>query len=58
MKKQFRITWTHEVIIEAETKEQAQKIWESISLGKLDKEVADGEIYSHDFVFENENYEV
>jgi translation elongation factor EF-Ts len=57
MKKQFRITWTHEVIIEAETKEQAQKIWESISLGKLDQEVADGEIYSHDFVFENENYD-
>ena len=61
MKKQFRKTYRHEVIIEAETKEEAQQIWESISLGKLDQEVADGEIYSHEFVenvsFEDENYD-
>ena len=62
MKKQlFRITYRHEVIIEAKTKEEAQQIWESISLGKLDQEVADGEIYSHEFVenvsFEDENYD-
>ena len=50
MKKQFRKTWRHEVIIEAETKEEAKAIWEHINLGKLDAEVADGEIYSHEFV--------
>ena len=56
MKKQFRKTYRHEVIIEAETNEEAQQIWESISLGKLDQEVADGEIYSHEFV-ENVSFE-
>lgn len=59
-KRQFRKTWRHEVIIEAETKEEAQKIWEAIALGKLDQEVAEGEVYSHEFVenvsFEYENY--
>jgi translation elongation factor EF-Ts len=62
MKKQFRKTYRHEVIIEAETNEEAQQIWESIALGKLDQEVADGGIYSHEFVenvsFEDENYDV
>ena len=62
MKKIFRKTYRYEVIIEAETNEEAQQIWESISLGKLDQEVADGEIYSHEFVenvsFEDENYDV
>jgi len=60
MKKIFRKTYRYEVIIEAETNEEAQQIWESISLGKLDQEVADGKIYSHEFVedvsFEDENY--
>ena len=60
MKKIFRKTYRYEVIIEAETNEEAQHIWESISLGKLDQEVADGEIYSHEYVenvsFEDENY--
>ena len=60
MKKIFRKTYRYEVIIEAETNEEAQQIWESISLGKLDQEVADGEIFSHEFVedvsFEDENY--
>ena len=46
----FRKTWRHEVIIDAKTKEEAKTIWEHISLGKLDREVADGEIYSHEFV--------
>ena len=50
MKKQFRKTWRHEIIIEAETKEEADKIWENISLGKLDQGVSDGKIYSHEFV--------
>ena len=61
MKKIFRKTYRYEVIIEAETNEEAQQIWESISLGKLDQEVADGEIFSHEFVedvsFEDENYD-
>jgi hypothetical protein len=61
MKKQFRKTWRHEVIIEAKTAEQAKLIFESINLGQLDREVADGEIYSHEFVenvsFEDENYD-
>ena len=61
MKKQFRKTWRHEVVIEAETVEEAKSIFESINLGKLDMEVADGEIYSHEFVesvsFEDENYD-
>ena len=56
----FRKTWRHEVEIEADTKHDAQQIWESISLGKLDKELADGEIVSHEFVesisFEDEEY--
>ena len=61
MKKKFRKTWRHEIIVEATTKEEAQQIWEGISLGKLDREVADGEICSHEFVenvsFEDENYD-
>tara|TARA_R110002167_G_C12524675_1_gene638533 strand:+ start:119 stop:310 length:192 start_codon:yes stop_codon:yes gene_type:complete len=61
MKKIFRKTYRYEVIIEAETNEEAQQIWESISLGNLDQEVADGKIYSHEFVenfsFEDENYD-
>jgi translation elongation factor EF-Ts len=60
MKKQFIKSWRHEVVIEAKTKEEAKSIWESINLGKLDKEVADGEIYSHEFVenvsFVDEDY--
>ena len=50
MKTQFRVTYRHEVIIEAETSEEAQLIWQGLDLGKLDREVADGEIYSHEYV--------
>ena len=50
MKKQFRKTWRQEVIIEARTSAEAEEIWENISLGRLDKEAADGKIYSHEFV--------
>lgn len=57
---QFRITWRHEIFIEAETPQEARDIWGSVDLGKLDKEVADGEIYSHEYVeavsFEDEDY--
>jgi hypothetical protein len=60
MKKQFRKTWRHEIVIEAETVEEATSIFESINLGKLDKEVSNGKIYSHEFIesvsFEDENY--
>lgn len=60
MKKQFRVTYRHEVFIEAETSEEAQLIWQSLDLGKLDQEVADGEISSHDYVeavsFEDDEY--
>jgi hypothetical protein len=59
-KQRFRKTWRHEVIIEAETAEEANQIWENINLGQLDREVADGEIYSHEFVekvsFEDHDY--
>ncbi len=50
MENKFRVTWRHELFIDAKTKEEAKQIWESISLGKLDQEVADGEIYTHGFV--------
>ncbi len=50
MKTQFRVTYRHEVIIEAETSEEAQLIWQGLDLGKLDKAVADGEIHSHEYV--------
>ena len=50
MKAQFRITYRHEITIEAETSEEAQLIWQGLDLGKLDKAVADGEIHSHDYV--------
>lgn len=53
---QFRRTWRHEVYIEADTPEQAERIWQSINLGQLDREVADGEIYSHSHV-ENISFE-
>ena len=59
--KTFRVTWRHEVIIEAKTAREAREVWAHISLGQLDREVADGEIYSHEFVervsFEDENYD-
>ena len=59
MKTQFRVTYRHEIIIEAETSEEAQLIWQGLDLGKLDKAVADGEIHSHDYVesvsFEDED---
>tara|TARA_R110000772_G_scaffold15512_1_gene44965 strand:- start:3654 stop:3848 length:195 start_codon:yes stop_codon:yes gene_type:complete len=56
----FRITWRHEVNLQAETKEEAKQLWEALSLGQLNREVADGEITSHEFVeqvsFEDEEY--
>ena len=58
--KTFRRTWRHEIIIEAETKDQARQIWEDINLGDLNRELEDGEILSHGFVenvsFEDDEY--
>lgn len=60
MKQHFRKTWRHEVIIEAETAEEAKSIWEMIDLGNLDMAVTNGEIVSHEFVqnisFEDQDY--
>lgn len=57
---QFRITWRHEVIIEAETPQEARDIWEQTRLGSLDHEESVGYIIQHDFVeevsFEDEDY--
>ena len=35
----FRITWRHEVFIEANNPVEAKQIWEGLNLGNLDKEV-------------------
>ena len=60
MKKTYRVTWRHELIIEAQSGEQAKEKCELITLGKLDQEVADGKICSHEYIekvsFEDENY--
>ena len=57
---QFRMTWRHEVIIEAETPQEARDIWEQTRLGSLDHEESVGHIIHHDFVekvsFEDEDY--
>lgn len=50
MTKQFTKTWRHEVVIEAETAEDARLIWEDLSLGNLDQKVADGVVVFHGFV--------
>lgn len=59
-KEQFRITWRHEVIIEAKTPQEAREKWEQVRLGSLDSEECSDVIHSHDFVeevsFEDEDY--
>jgi len=56
----FRVTWRHEVYIEAHNSKQALEIWEDLNLGKLDKECKTGVIEDHNYVetisFEDENY--
>ena len=58
--KQFRKTWRHEVIIEAKNPKEAKQIWENIDLGKLNREVDNKKISSHEWVedscFEDEDY--
>jgi hypothetical protein len=56
----FRKTWRHEVIIEANSAEEAKVKWEELNLGNLDQEVKDKSAFSHDFIenvsFEDEEY--
>lgn len=47
---QFRITWRHEVIIEAKSIDEARSNWQLLNLGNLDQEQTDKEIVSHEFV--------
>lgn len=39
---QYRITFRHEVFIEADSEEDAQDLWEHIDLGALDLELSTG----------------
>ncbi len=52
MAKQIRITWRHEVIINADSIEEAKIKWETIDFGALHLEQENNEIYSHEFVEE------
>lgn len=58
--KEFKKTWRHEIIIKANSKEEAKEIWQNIELGNLDKEVDNKKIFSHQFIesisFQDENY--
>ena len=38
----YRITFRHEVFIEADSEEEAQDLWERIDLGALDLELSAG----------------
>lgn len=49
-KKQFNVEWRHLVIIEAETEEEAEKIFAGLNLGQLDQYDEDGEIYHHEWI--------
>ena len=39
---QYRITYRHEVFIEADSEQEAQDLWERIDLGRLDDELSAG----------------
>ena len=60
----FRITWRHEIVIEAETKEDAKLAWCTTDLGNLDYytliKQKNGAVISHEFIemvsFEDEKY--
>jgi hypothetical protein len=47
---QIRITYRSEIILNAETKEEAQAIFEDLNLDNLEKEHEDGKILTSDFV--------
>lgn len=57
----YRKTWRHEVIIEADSVDEAKNIWGTLNLGKLDNSIKKGGIVYHEFVenvsFEDEDYE-
>tara|TARA_R100000951_G_scaffold29042_1_gene24880 strand:- start:115 stop:306 length:192 start_codon:yes stop_codon:yes gene_type:complete len=54
---QYRITYRHEVIINAENDTEARQKWEDLELGQLDSE---GDVVSNEFIeeisFEDEDY--
>lgn len=50
MSKQYRVTWRHEAYITANSAKEVLQLWESLDLGNLNTEVADGEIDSHSYV--------
>lgn len=48
--KTFRITWRHEVCIDAENQEEAEEKWRHLSLGNLEDEEERGNINSHECI--------
>ncbi len=54
---EYRITYRHEVIIEADSDSEAQQKWEELELGQLDSE---GSVVTHEYVelvsFEDEDH--
>tara|TARA_R110001606_G_scaffold380805_1_gene541550 strand:- start:1340 stop:1525 length:186 start_codon:yes stop_codon:yes gene_type:complete len=54
---EYRITYRHEVIINAENDTEARQKWEDLELGQLDSE---GDVVSNEFIeeisFEDEDY--
>lgn len=57
----YRITWCHEVFIEADNPKDMQEKWEQLDLGQLNQEAKENKIVNHDYVekisVENENRE-
>ena len=43
----FKVTWRHEVFLEADTKEDAENLFRDLDLGQLNKAWMDGEITTH-----------
>jgi uncharacterized protein with ParB-like and HNH nuclease domain len=41
--KEYRITWVHEVLIEAENDDDARDIWEEINIHDIDGDFESGE---------------
>jgi hypothetical protein len=54
---EYRITYRHEVIIEADSDSEAKQKWEALELGQLDREES---VVSHEYIetvsFEDEDY--
>ncbi len=47
---QYRITWRHEIIIEAENLDDARYKWENLDLGNMTEAQETDEIISNEFV--------